>query len=504
MNLAGFAMSITKLSADDATDLLSGLQRIDLVRNRLFIGGQWAPGRGEALDVRNPADGRAIIAISKASADDARAAIAAAKAAFPSWRRTLAKERGDALSRWAGLMTAHREDLARIMTYEQGKPLAEARGEIDYAASFLIWFAAEAERLNGDVIPPHLPERRLLCIREPIGVAAAITPWNFPSAMITRKAGAALAAGCVMVVRPASETPLSALALAVLAQEAGIPPGVFNVVVGDGAEIARVLTESPDVRALSFTGSTEIGRILLRQCADTVKKTAMELGGHAPFIVFDDAPLDKAVNDAMTAKFQTSGQDCLAANRILVHRRVYDAFCAHFSEAVQGLKVGFGWEEGVDIGPLIDQATVAKCASQVEDALSRGARLLAGGGRSALGNHFFEPTVLADVVPGMAIFSEETFGPVAALLPFDTEEEAIALANDSEYGLAAYLYTENMRRIWRLSESLDYGMIGVNTPKFTGPPIPFGGCKQSGLGREGGRLGVDEFMETKYLCMEIA
>ncbi len=484
----------------------SALQRPSLISTRHYIAGGWVEGAsGDAVNVVNPCNGDIVADIRAVSADQTSQAISGAKAAFPRWRGLLAKERGAILRRWAALMETHREDLSTIMTAEQGKPLSESRGEIDYAAGFLAWFAAEAERIDGEVLAPHKPDRRMLVLREPIGVTAAITPWNFPSAMITRKAGAALAAGCTMIVRPASETPLSALALALLAEEAGVPAGVFNVVVGDGKQVGKMLMESPDVKAVSFTGSTEVGKILIRQSADTVKKVSMELGGQDTFIAFEDCDLDKAVADAIVAKFTTTGQDCLAANRIFVQRPIYDAFCEKFAAATAMLKTGPGWEEGVEQGPLMNEGAVAKCEAHVADATVKGARVLAGGGRlPKLGSNFFAPTVLADVTAEMKIFREETFGPVAAILPFETEEDVIAAANDTEYGLASYLYTNDMRRIWRAGEALEYGMVGVNTPSFTGPPIPFGGYKQSGLGREGGAYSLDDYMETKYLCMEVA
>ncbi|MEO0398969.1 MAG: NAD-dependent succinate-semialdehyde dehydrogenase [Pseudomonadota bacterium] len=483
--------------------LLASVKEARLVRTASYIDGAWAASSDVGVDIECPASNTVIAQVAKASAADADKAIIAAKRAFPAWRALLAKERGAILRRWADLMTAHKEDLSLIMTAEQGKPLEEARGEIDYAAGFLTWFAAEAERIDGEVLAPHKPDRRMLVLREPIGVTAAVTPWNFPSAMITRKAGAALAAGCSMVVRPASETPLSALALAELAEEAGVPAGVFSVIVGDGRELGGALTDSPDVKAISFTGSTEVGRILIRQSAETVKKVSMELGGHAPFIAFDDCDLDKTVADAVVAKFTTTGQDCLAANRIFVQRSIYDAFCEKFAAAAKAMKVGPGWEDGVEQGPLMNKAAVEKCAAHVDDAVTKGGRLLAGGGAD-FGPNFFAPTVIVDATPEMAIFREETFGPVAAIFPFDTEEEVVALANDTHYGLASYLYTNDMRRIWRVGEALEYGMVGVNTPSFTGPPIPFGGHKQSGLGREGGHYSLEDYMETKYICMDVA
>jgi succinate-semialdehyde dehydrogenase/glutarate-semialdehyde dehydrogenase/aspartate-semialdehyde dehydrogenase len=407
------------------------------------------------------------------------------------------------MRKWAEHMREASEDLAIIMTMEQGKPLVEARGEIAYAASFLDWFAEEGRRAYGETIPSHKPQRKLLTVRQPIGVAAAITPWNFPSAMITRKAGAALAAGCPMIVRPADETPFSALALAVLAERAGVPTGVFSVITGPARAIAGVLTESSAVRALSFTGSTEVGRILLKQSAETIKKVSLELGGHAPFIVFDDVDIERAAALALQAKFTTSGQDCLAANRILVQRGSYDRFLQSFAGLASRLKVGNGMEAAVEIGPLISQSALAHCEDQIADALVHGAQLQTGGGRHEAGPLFLAPTVLGNANRRMAIWREETFGPVAALAPFDTEEEAIAVANDTEYGLAAYVCTNDLGCALRMGDALEYGMVAVNTASFTGPPIPFGGMKQSGLGREGSRHGLDEYSQIKYLCLSV-
>ena len=479
-----------------------GLERAELLRDLTFIGGAWCDaGDGRRLAVTDPADGSLIGTVPDMGAREALRAVEAAARAFPAWRAQPAKERGAILRRWAELMLRHRSDLARIMTLEQGKPLAESLSEIDYAASFLDWFGEEAKRLYGETIPSHLPGSALLVVREPVGVAAAITPWNFPSAMITRKAGAALAAGCTMVVRPASETPFSALALALLAEEAGLPAGVLSVVTGDAVAIGEVLTRSPIVRALSFTGSTEVGRKLLAQCADTVKKVSMELGGHAPFIVLPDADLDAAVAGAIAAKFATSGQDCLAANRIYVPASLYEAFAARFAAAAKALKVGPGLEPGVEIGPLMHEKAVRKCEAHVADAVAKGARALAGGARHRLGGTFFEPTVLAGVTDDMLIAREETFGPVAALLRYEDEAEVIARANASDHGLAAYVYGSSLRGLMRVAGALEYGMVGVNTPKFTGAPVPFGGTKQSGLGREGSRHGIDDYSELKYLCL---
>lgn len=473
-----------------------------LLRRQAYIDGGWHDADDTSTrDVTDPATGRILGPVPSMGAAETRRAITAAAHALPAWKAMLPKERGAFLHRWAELMLTNREDLAVIMTCEQGKPLTESHAEIDYAASFLTWFAEEAQRMYGDTIPSHLPGRRLMVTREAIGVTAAVTPWNFPSAMITRKAGAALAAGCTMVVRPASETPYSALALADLADRAGIPAGVFSVVTGPAAEVVGELNSNPTVRALSFTGSTEVGRILLAQGADTVKKMSMELGGHAPFIVFADADLDEAVAGAVAAKFQTTGQDCLAANRIFVHTDLYDAFLARFAAAVKALKMGPGLEPGVDLGPLINKGAVAKAAEHVADAVAKGATVLAGGKPHALGGQFYEPTVLAGATPEMKIFSEETFGPVAPVFGFESEDEVLALANATEYGLAAYVYARDVGRVCRVTGALDYGMIAVNCVKMTGAPIPFGGVKQSGLGREGSRHGLDDYTELKYVCL---
>lgn len=473
-----------------------------LLRNRIFVDGQWLDASdGGLFPVRNPATGEWLGSVPAAGAAEARRAIEAATRAWPTWRALTPDARGAVLRRWAALMREARADLALIMTLEQGKPLAEAQGEIEYAASFLDWFAEEGRRSYGETIPSHLPGKRLLTVRQPIGVAAAITPWNFPSAMITRKAGAALAAGCPMIVRPADETPFSALALAALAERAGVPAGVLSVLTGDARSIAAVLTGSDAVRALSFTGSTEVGCLLLEQSAASVKRVSLELGGHAPFIVFDDVDIEQAAQLAVAAKFQTSGQDCLAANRILVQRAAYPAFLAAFTRLAAALRVGNGLEPGVQIGPLIGERALERCERQIEDALARGARIQIGGARHPAGPLFLEPTVLADVRPDMLIWREETFGPVAALAPFESEAEAVRLANDTPYGLAAYVCTRDLARALRTSEALEYGMVALNTAKFTGPPIPFGGMKHSGLGREGSRHGLDEYTEIKYVCI---
>lgn len=478
------------------------LSRPDLFRQSAFLAGEWVEGpKDAAIAVTDPATGAVIGHVPGLGAPETERAIAAAAEAYGPWRRLLAKERAAILRRWSDLMLAHREDLAVLMTLEQGKPIDESRGEIDYAASFLEWFGEEAKRLYGDTIPSHLPGSRMSVTREPVGVTAAITPWNFPSAMITRKAGAALAAGCPMIVRPASETPFSALALAVLAVEAGVPEGVFSVLTGPSRAIAGTLTASPIVRKISFTGSTEVGRILLAQSAETVKKVSMELGGHAPFLAFDDSDLEAAVAGAVAAKFATTGQDCLAVNRLYVQDGIHDAFVARFADAVAALKVGPGLDPSVDQGPLMSESAVAKCEAHVADALAKGAKAIVGGKRHALGGTFFQPTVLTGVTEDMAIANEETFGPVAPILRFADEAEGIARANDTVYGLAAYAYSRDVARVLRVSEALEYGMVGVNTPKFTGAPIPFGGVKQSGLGREGSRHGLDDYTELKYVCI---
>lgn len=471
-----------------------------LLREAAFIGGEWISDTEHATAVTNPADGTLVGQVPALEPAHVDRAIDAAVAAWPRWRAKRAEERAEILHRWDALMAENRESLAMLMTLEQGKPLAESRGEIDYARSFVRWFAEEGKRQYGDLVPPHLPDRRLFVMREPIGVVAAITPWNFPSAMVTRKAAAAMAAGCPVIVVPSSHTPFSSIALAELAAAAGVPPGVFSVLTGNNRQIVPALCRSPDVRALTFTGSTEVGRLLLQQSADTIKKVSLELGGHAPFIVFDDADIDKAVDGCIGAKYTTGGQDCLGANRIYVHRDVYRTFSTRFAEATAGLRVGPGWTEGVDIGPLTHAGVVAKCDEHVADALARGATLLHEGGNEPHGTLFYSPTVLGDVTESMQVYREETFGPVAPLIPFDDDTDIAAKANDTIYGLAAYLYTQDVARAWRTAEALEYGMVALNTPKMTGAPIPFGGYKQSGLGRDGSRFGLDEFSELKYFC----
>jgi len=480
------------------------LKDASLWREQAFIGGEWISDTSNGTyTLRNPADCSELAELPRCSAPEVRRAIDAAHQAFMLSRNSTAKHRGEVLRRWFELTNEHREDLATLITLEEGKPLAEARGEIDYAASFLRWFGEEATRVRGDVIPGVKETQRIIALREPIGVCAAITPWNFPAAMITRKAGPALAAGCTMVVKPASQTPMTALALAVLAERAGVPPGVFNVVTGnDTRAIGGELTDNPTVRKITFTGSTEVGRTLLAQAAQTVKKCSMELGGNAPFIVFDDADLDAAADGIVAAKFRNTGQACISANRVLVQSAVYDALAARVVERVARLRVGNGLDAGVDLGPLIDDGAVAKVDEHIADAVAKGARVLHGGRRHALGGAFFEPTVLCDVTPAMLIAHEETFGPVAPLLRFDSDDDAIAMANDSEYGLAAYLYSRDAARIWKNAARIESGMVGINCGLISNEVAPFGGVKQSGLGREGSHLGIDEFLEVKYLCWD--
>jgi succinate-semialdehyde dehydrogenase/glutarate-semialdehyde dehydrogenase len=473
-----------------------------LLRQQCYIDGQWVDADGKAtIPVVNPATGGVLGTIPKMGAAETRRAIEAANAAWPAWRAKTAKERAAILRSWFDLMMANQDDLGIIMTAEQGKPLAEAKGEIAYAASFIEWFAEEGKRTCGDVIPTVAADRRLVVIKQPVGVCAAITPWNFPAAMITRKAGPALAAGCPMVVKPATQTPYSALALAVLAERAGVPKGVFSVVTGSSAEIGGEMTSSPIVRKLTFTGSTEVGAKLMAQCAPTIKKISLELGGNAPFIVFDDADLDAAVEGAMASKYRNAGQTCVCANRLIVQDGVYDAFVEKLAAKVQALKVGNGTEAGVTTGPLIDESAVAKVEEHVTDAVSKGARVVVGGKRHALGGLFYEPTVLANVNTSMKVTREETFGPVAPVFRFKTDDEAVAMANDTEFGLAAYFYARDMGRVWRVAEGIESGMVGVNVGIISNEVAPFGGVKQSGLGREGSKYGIEEFMEVKYICL---
>ncbi|WP_339821766.1 NAD-dependent succinate-semialdehyde dehydrogenase [Sulfitobacter dubius] len=485
-------------------DGLPALTRGELARHFAYVGGAWVAGaQSDDFKVTDPASGAVLGSVAKLNADDSRAAVDAAHAAFPHWAGLLPQERGAILRRWRDLMLENREDLARIMTAEQGKPISESRGEIDYAASFFEFYSEEARRPNIEGVTSHLPDAEVEIWREPVGVAALITPWNFPSAMLTRKAGAALAAGCTVVAHPSAETPFSALALAELGEQAGLPKGVFNVVTGEAPEIVKPWMEDNRVRAISFTGSTEIGKLLYRQASDSVKRLVLELGGHAPFIMFDDADMDRAVEEAIKAKFATSGQDCLGANRFFIARDSYATFCARFTAATEALTVGVGADDP-DIGPLMNEKAVAKQEEHVKDALDRGARLLCGGKRHAAGPLFFEPTVLADVPADALIMREETFGPVAAIAAFDSEDEAITRANDTEYGLVAYVHSQDPRRIYRASRALCFGMVAVNRTKVTGAPIPFGGTKQSGIGREGSRLGLEAFTEVKYVCRDWA
>jgi len=480
------------------------LKDTQLWREGAYVGGDWVTSSPHgSYTLRNPASDEALVGLPRFKEAETAIAIEGAHRAFLSWRQTTAKSRSDILRRWYELMVQHRDDLATLITLEEGKPLAEAKVEIDYAASFLQWFSEEAKRVRGDVIPAPRDTARIVVLKEPIGVCAAITPWNFPAAMITRKAGPALAAGCSMVVKPASQTPLTALALAELAHRAGVPAGVFNVVTGnDTRAIGGTLSAHPLVRKITFTGSTEVGRVLLGQAAATVKKCSMELGGNAPFIVFDDADLDAAADGLVAAKFRNTGQACISANRVLVQSGVYEAFAAKLVERVAALRVGNGLEPGVQQGPLIDDAAVAKVEAHIADAVGQGATVLHGGRRHALGGRFFEPTVLADVTPQMAVAREETFGPIAPLFRFQSDEEAFAMANATEYGLAAYLYSRDAARIWRASAAIESGMVGINCGLISNEVAPFGGVKQSGLGREGSQYGIEEFLDIKYLCWD--
>ena len=485
---------------------VTGVQLSDskLFRQSCYVDGAWVNARGGAtINVDNPATGEIIGTVPKFGAAETRDAIEAANQAFVTWRKKTGKERAAVLRRWFELMMANQEDLARLMTIEQGKPLAESRGEVAYAGAFLEWFGEEAKRVYGDTIPGHQGDKRIIVIKQPIGVAACITPWNFPLAMITRKAGPAIAAGCTVVLKPASQTPFSALALAELAERAGIPKGVFNVVTGSAGEIGGELTSNPIVKKLSFTGSTEVGKQLMAQCAATVKKLSLELGGNAPFIVFDDADLDAAVEGAIASKYRNTGQTCVCANRLYVQDGVYDAFASKLSDAVRKLKPAPGLEAGATQGPLIDDKAVAKVEEHIQDAVSKGARVIVGGSRHERGGRFFQPTVLADVAPTSLMAREETFGPVAPLFRFKTDEEAIAMANDTEFGLAAYFYGRDIGRVWRVAEGLESGMVGINTGLISTEVAPFGGVKESGLGREGSKYGIEEYLEVKYLCLGI-
>lgn len=473
-----------------------------LFRQQAFIDGQWRDAlSGEVITVTNPANDQRLGSVPKMGADETHEAIDAANRALPAWRALTAKERATILRRWFDLIMANQDDLARLMTLEQGKPLAEARGEISYAASFIEWFAEEGKRVYGDTIPGHQADKRLIVIKQPIGVTAAITPWNFPAAMITRKAGPALAAGCTMVLKPASQTPFSALALAELAQRAGIPDGVFSVVTGSAGAVGNALTSNPLVRKLSFTGSTEIGRQLMAQCAQDIKKVSLELGGNAPFIVFDDADLDKAVEGALASKFRNAGQTCVCANRLYVQEGVYERFAAKLQQAVEKLQLGDGLQSGVTTGPLIDDKAVAKVQEHIADAVAKGARIVTGGKVHELGGNFFQPTILLDVPDSAKVAKEETFGPLAPLFRFKNEEDVIRQANDTEFGLAAYFYARDISRVFRVGEALEYGIVGINTGLISNEVAPFGGVKASGLGREGSKYGIDDYLEIKYMCI---
>lgn len=480
------------------------LKDASLFRQQAYVDGAWIDAdSGATVSVDNPATGETLGTIPKLGRAETKRAIDAANRALPAWRALTAKERSAKLRRWYELMIENQDDLGRLMTLEQGKPLAEAKGEIAYAASFIEWFAEEAKRIYGDTIPGHQADKRILVIKQPIGVTAAITPWNFPTAMITRKAGPALAAGCTMVIKPASQTPYSALALVELAERAGIPKGVLSVVTGSAAEIGAELTESPIVRKISFTGSTEIGAKLMEQSAPTIKKLSLELGGNAPFIVFDDADLDKAVEGAIASKYRNAGQTCVCVNRLYIQDGVYDAFAEKFKAAVAKLKVGNGLEEGVTIGPLIDAKAAAKVKEHIDDAVSQGAKVIAGGKAHAKGGSYFEPTILADVPKSAKVSKEETFGPLAPLFRFKDEAEVIELANDTEFGLASYFYARDLSRVFRVAEALEYGMVGINTGLISNEVAPFGGVKASGLGREGSKYGIEEYLEIKYLCLGV-
>ncbi len=477
------------------------LQKVDLLQQKSFINGVWVEGQ-KTFPVTNPSTGEIIAQVADCTVEHAEKAVAAAQEAFLQWREKTAAERTQLLKKWFALIMQHQDDLGKIMTLEQGKPLAEAKGEIAYAASFVEWFAEEGRRVYGDTIPAPDGDKRIVVIKQPVGVVAAITPWNFPSSMITRKAAPALAAGCTFIVRPASETPLSALALAKLAEEAGIPPGVFNVIAGkDSRGIGRVFTENPAVAKFSFTGSTVVGKKLLEQCASTVKKVSLELGGNAPFIVFADADIDAAVAGAIASKYRNAGQTCVCANRFLVHRDIQDQFAEKLAEAVKAMPVGDGLEPNVKIGPLINADALTEVEKLVNDSVAAGAELVLGGGRHARGGLFFSPTILKNVTNAMPIAANEIFGPVAPLITFDSEEEAVSIANDTIFGLAAYFYSRDIGRIWRVAEGLEYGMVGVNEGIISNAVAPFGGVKQSGLGREGSYQGIEEYLEAKYICM---
>ena len=473
-----------------------------LLKTQAYIDGQWSDAdNGETFDVLNPASGKSIATVAKCGTAETQRAIEAAERAQIEWRNTMVKERAALLRRWFSLMMEAQEDLAQIMTAEQGKPLAESRGEIAYGASYIEWFAEEGKRIYGDTIQPPSNDKRIVVIKQPVGVVACITPWNFPNAMLTRKIAPALAAGCTVVCKPANETPLSAFALAALAEQAGIPPGVINIVAGVTREIGAELTSNPIVRKLTFTGSTQVGKLLIEQCAATVKRTSMELGGNAPFIVFDDADIDNAVQGAIICKFRNAGQTCVCANRLLVQDSVYDEFCEKFAAATSKLKQGNGLEDGVALGPLINSCAANDVVTFIEDAVANGANVVAGGSRSNLGECFIEPTILTNVNDDMRVFREEIFGPVAPVFKFSTEEEAIQIANDTEFGLACYFYSRDIGRIWRVGEALEYGIVGINEGIISNEMAPFGGVKESGQGREGSKYGLDDYLEIKYLCM---
>lgn len=472
-----------------------------LLRQAALIGDRWVDTDATGIAVRNPATGEVVGCVPRLGPKEASEAIAAAQRAQRPWAARTAKDRAQVLRRWFDLMMANQDDLARILTLEQGKPLNEARGEIAYGASFIEWFAEEAMRVYGDVIPGHQPDKRLMVLKQPIGVVAAITPWNFPNAMVTRKAGPALASGCAMILKPASQTPFSAIAIAVLAERAGLPPGLLSVITGPSREIGEVLTSSDVVRKLTFTGSTEVGAELMRQSAPTIKKLGLELGGNAPFIVFDDADLDAAVEGALISKFRNNGQTCVCANRIYVQDSVYDAFAEKLVRVLRRMRTGNGFDSGVDFGPLIDENAALKVEEHIADAVAHGAKVILGGRRHALGRTFFEPTVMVDVTAEMTVAGEETFGPVAPLFRFTDEQDVIAQANDTQFGLASYFYARDIGRVWRVAEALEYGMVGINTGLISTAEAPFGGIKQSGLGREGSRYGIEEFVEIKYLCL---
>jgi succinate-semialdehyde dehydrogenase/glutarate-semialdehyde dehydrogenase len=481
---------------------LDRLRDRELLRELCYVNGRWiGADDGQTIAVDDPATGSTIGSVPKLGRAAAAQAIDAAAAAFPDWRARTAKERAVLLRRWFDLIVTHQEDLAILMTLEQGKPLAESRAEVAYGASFIEWFAEEGKRTYGDTIPSHARDKRIVVVKEPVGVVGCITPWNFPIAMITRKVGPALAAGCTVVAKPASQTPFSALALAVLAERAGLPAGVLNVITGSATEIGGELTSNPIVRKISFTGSTPIGKLLMAQCASTVKKVSLELGGNAPFIVFDDADLDAAVEGAMVSKYRNTGQTCVCANRLLVQAPVYDEFAARLATAVSRLKVGAGLDEGVTQGPLIDMAAVEKVESHIADALAKGGAVIQGGHRGAAGGRFFEPTVITGATADMAVAREETFGPVAPLFKFTTDAEAIAMANATEFGLAAYFYGRDVGRVWRVAEALEYGIVGINTGLISTEVAPFGGVKESGIGREGSKYGIEDYMVVKYLCL---